>query len=238
MPCGPAADVDSRETRHRAPDPHGADRGLRIADVPAKRRSSSRSAGAGFAAGPARAGVTRTAQVLANPLTGPAGRSGRRPRHAAVNARTVSWLRPLDGPPARKRSRSSAAPRRPRASKRQAARWRQPRAARPPRVCSAASTSSASCAPGGCPAEARSHASAILPVTTTSRGRPCTATVAVASSVSSPRNSPALSCSRTASSISRWAVTPSVLRNFRTDMLKTSSSTLVWLPFAHGAFGA
>jgi hypothetical protein len=40
--------------------------------------------------------------------------------------------------------------------------------------------------------------SAIVPVTTTSRERPRTATVALASSVSSPRNSPASNCWRTA----------------------------------------
>jgi hypothetical protein len=64
----------------------------------------------------------------------------------------------------------------------------------------------------------------IVPVTTTSRGRPRTATVAIASSASSPRRSPALTPSRTASSISRCAVTPSVLRNLRTDMFRASSS--------------
>src|SRR5437764_113432 len=67
-------------------------------------------------------------------------------------------------------------------------------------------------------------------------GRPDTTTVAVASSVSSPRSSPASSCSRTLSSISRCALTPSFLRNFRTDMLKASSSTLAlrtgWFPLS------
>jgi hypothetical protein len=73
---------------------------------------------------------------------------------------------------------------------------------------------------------AADQVSAIVPVTTTSRGRPDTTTVAVASSVSLPRSSPASSCSRTLSSISRCALTPSFLRNLRTDMLKASSSTL------------
>ena len=80
--------------------------------------------------------------------------------------------------------------------------------------------------------------SAIVPVTSTSRGRPVTVTVAVASSLSSPRRFPASSCSRTASSISRCAVTPSVFRNLRTDRFKVSSSLLASFACLATACGA
>src|SRR5919108_1137100 len=58
-----------------------------------------------------------------------------------------------------------------------------------------------------------------------SSSRPFTRTVACASSVSAPSSFPFSIWSRTPSSISRCAVTPSFFRNFRTDMLKASSST-------------
>ena len=57
--------------------------------------------------------------------------------------------------------------------------------------------------PGSAKSDAADQVSAMVPVTTTSRGRPDTMTAACASSVSSPCSSPASSCSRTLSSISR-----------------------------------
>src|SRR5687768_12811407 len=65
------------------------------------------------------------------------------------------------------------------------------------------------------------------PVTRMSFSRPSTRTVAVASSVSPPSSRPCSIWSRTPSSISRCAVTPSFFRNFRTDRLKVSSS-IAW----------
>jgi hypothetical protein len=52
---------------------------------------------------------------------------------------------------------------------------------------------------------------------------PPSVTVAVAGSFSFPLSLPSAKASRTAFSISRWALTPSVLRNLRILPLNTSS---------------
>src|SRR5216684_1553055 len=67
------------------------------------------------------------------------------------------------------------------------------------------------------------HSSSISPLTSCERPIPPSVTVALAGNRSLPLSLPSAKAWRTAFSISRWALTPSVLRNFRMLVLNTSS---------------
>src|SRR5215475_5010401 len=73
--------------------------------------------------------------------------------------------------------------------------------------------------PVACPA----YPSSISPLISWEKPMPPSVTVARAGKVSLPLSRPSTRAWRTAFSISRWAVTPSALRNFRMLALKTSS---------------
>src|SRR5262245_27943479 len=73
--------------------------------------------------------------------------------------------------------------------------------------------------PVACPA----YPSSISPLISWEKPMPPSVTVARAGKVSLPLSRPSTRAWRTAFSISRWAVTPSALRNFRMLTLKTSS---------------
>src|SRR4030081_747123 len=70
---------------------------------------------------------------------------------------------------------------------------------------------------------AKRHANSISPLTSHTRPMLGMVTVAVAGSFSLPLSRPSASAWRTAFSISRWAVTPRVLRNLRMLTLNASS---------------
>ena len=72
-------------------------------------------------------------------------------------------------------------------------------------------------------ARLRRYPSSISPLISCMKSMPPSVTVARAGNVSLPFSLPSDRACRTAFSISRWAVTPSALRNYRMLALKTSS---------------
>src|SRR6476659_4044631 len=77
------------------------------------------------------------------------------------------------------------------------------------------------------------HSNSISPLISCENPIPASVTVAWAGNFSFPLSLPSARAWRTAFSISRWAVTPSVLRNLRMLVLKTSSFMIA--SFATGA---